>query len=258
MNWFPQIGAGSLAQLPLRRLRKWRAIRNELESGERILLPDMASGQIEWQLTFNDLSDAETQKLSDLFGASHGCYGAFGFVDPLANILAWSEDLSRPDWNVGLLTVTGGATDPLSTQRAWSISNGSPGSQPLMQTISVPGNYTGCFSAWVRSDAAASVTLQRDGAETAMATGPAWTRGFVTGEGASGALNSTIALIVAAGQSIQVWGLQFEAQPYSSQYKQTAFATGIYEETYFGADELKITSTGPGLSACEITLLSRV
>ena len=32
MNWFPQIGAGSVAQFPVTRSRKWRAIANTLES----------------------------------------------------------------------------------------------------------------------------------------------------------------------------------------------------------------------------------
>ena len=32
MNWFPQIGAGSVAQFPVTRSRKWRAITNSLET----------------------------------------------------------------------------------------------------------------------------------------------------------------------------------------------------------------------------------
>jgi len=49
-----------------------------------------------------------------------------------------------------------------------------------------------------------------------------------------------------------------EAQPYPSVYRQTSAAEGIYAETYFENDELKITSTSPGLSSCEISLMSRV
>ena len=40
MSFFPQIGAGSVAQFPLTRSRKWRAITNNLESSEQIILPD--------------------------------------------------------------------------------------------------------------------------------------------------------------------------------------------------------------------------
>jgi hypothetical protein len=80
----------------------------------------------------------------------------------------------------------------------------------------------------------------------------------VSGAGGAGSTQSTFSIAVDAGQTIQVWGLQAEAQPYPSQYKQTTTASGIYEETYFGVDELRMTSTGPGLSACEIVLTSRV
>ena len=74
----------------------------------------------------------------------------------------------------------------------------------------------------------------------------------------AGAAQSTFSIALPAGQTIDVWGLQVEAQPYPSAYKQTSAALGIYEETYFGDDELTITSTSLGLSSCEINLMSRV
>ena len=40
-----------------------------------------------------------------------------------------------------------------------------------------------------------------------------------------------------------------EPQPYPSGYKVTTAALGIYEETYFGDDELKITSTDTDFSS---------
>ncbi|MES1257606.1 MAG: hypothetical protein ABUS51_04215 [Acidobacteriota bacterium] len=258
MKWFPQTGAGSLVQLPLHRRRKWRAIANDLENGERISLPDAAAGQIEWRLSYRDLSDAEVSKLNDLFAACRGRFGSFGFVDPIANLLTWSEDLSHADWQTGLLSKASGATDPMGTRRAWTVSNGSPGSQALSQTVSVPGDYVACFSLWVRSNTPGSVILQRDAVQSSAAVGPVWKQAFAGGAGASGAANSTVSLTLAAGHSVDVWGLQFEVQPYASQYKPTAGASRIYEETYFGTDELIMTSTGVGLSACELTLVSRV
>ena len=257
MNWYPQIGAGSVTQFPLSRSRTWRAIRNQLESGEQIVLPDNASGQIQWRLSYKDIGDDEAANLSACFTTAQGQYGAFGFVDPLSNLLAWSEDFTQPDWQLGLLTSTPGVNDPLGTQRASSISNGSPGDQQLMQTVSIPGNYVACFSAWVRSDTGGTISLGRDGNQTTVATGSAWRRVYVSGAGAAGAQSSGFSVNLGAGQSVQVWGLQVEAQPYPSQYKPSASPMGIYEETYFGADELTITSTGVGLSACEISLLSR-
>ncbi len=258
MSWFPQIGTGSVAQFPVNRSRRWRAIANELESGERIVLPDAAAGQIEWKLSYQDLVDLEVQALTALFTASQGAFGAFTFIDPLANLLAWSENLSQPNWQAGLLQTAAGMTDPLGTQRAWSVANPSAGAQALQQTLGVPGSYVTCFSAYLRSNVAGAVTLQSGGLPVTVNVGPAWKRAFVSGVGVAGAVQSTFSIGVGAGSTVDVWGLQVEAQPYHSPYKTTGVPLGIYVETYFGNDELKITSTGVGLSSCEIALSSRV
>jgi hypothetical protein len=258
MRWFPQIGAGSVAQFPVSRSRRWRAIANRLENSEVILLPDAAAGQVAWKLSYRDLVDLEVQNLTSLFSASQGGFGAFTFIDPLANLLGWSENLSQSAWSAGLLQTAAGVTDPLGTHRAWSVTNASPGLQSIGQSLGVSGDYVACFSAYLRSTAAGTVTLQRDGTAHTFTVGPAWQRSFVNGKGVSGAEQSTFSLAVAPGQTIDVWGLQVEAQPYPSPYKQTSAALGIYEETYFGNDELTVTSTNVGFSACEITLISRV
>ena len=98
----------------------------------------------------------------------------------------------------------------------------------------------------------------RDGTQVNVAVGPAWQRFFVNSAGVGGAIESSFSIAVAAGQTIDVWGLQVEAQPYPSVYRQTSAAEGIYAETYFENDELKITSTSPGFSSCQISLMSRV
>lgn len=258
MNWYPQIGAGSMAQLPVSRTRKWRAIKNSLESGEQVTLPDRTAGQIEWKLTYQDLSSAEAQSLSSMFASSQGQFAPFAFVDPMANLLGWSEGLSQSCWQAGLMQVNAGLADPLGTQRAWSLANPNTAAQTLQQTVAIPGSYVACFSAYLQSGVPGTVILQRDGNQTTLRVGPGWTRGYLSGVGANGAAQSIFSIVVNAGQLVNVWGLQVEAQPYPSAYKQTGEAPGIYEETYFAGDELTMTSTGPGLSACEIGLVSRV
>ncbi len=258
MSLFPQIGAGSVAQFPLTRSRRWRSIANQMESSEQVILPDAAAGEIEWRLGYRDLTDAEVGSLSSLFASSQGSFGAFTFIDPMANLLGWSEDLSQPVWQAGLLQHASGVSDPLGTLRASSITNASPGAQTLTQTLAVPGSYVACFSVYLRSDAAGSVTLHRDGTQIMAVVGPAWRRVFVSGAGASGAVQSSFSISIAAAQTIEVWGLQVEVQPYPSAYRQTTAPHGIYEETYFENDELGIVSTSCGLSSCDIRLLSRV
>ena len=258
MNWYPQVGAGSIVQLPVSRTRKWRAITNSLESGEQVMLPDRTAGQIEWKLTYQDLSSAEAQSLSSLFTSSHGPFAPFAFVDPMANLLGWSEGLSQSCWQAGLMQVNAGVGDPLGTQRASSVANPNTAPQMLQQTLAIPGSYVACFSAYLSSAVPGTVILQRDGNQTTVHVGPGWTRAYMSGLGANGAGQSTFSIVVGSGQLVNVWGLQVEAQPYPSAYKQTGEPAGIYQETYFAGDELTMTSTGPGLSACEIALISRV
>jgi hypothetical protein len=258
MSFYPQIGPGTITQFPIGRTRKWRVITSVLESGEQIVLPDTAAGQIEWGLSYVDLSDTETALVSGLFTASQGSFASFTFIDPLANLLGWSEDLSQPGWQAGLLGTAGGIGDPLGTQRAWAVSNGTGGTGQLSQTLGISGDYCACFSAYIRSDVAGSIAIVRDGTQTAAAIGPQWTRVYVSGTGTAGAAQSTFAISIAAGQTLDVFGMQVEIQPYPSLYRVTQAAPGIYPETYFEDDELTVTATDVGLSSFSIKLISRV
>lgn len=258
MSFYPQVGSGSIAQFPVSRSRRWRAIVNQMEDGEVIMLPDATAGQIQWKLSYQGLIDAEVQSFSNLFTASQGEFAAFTFIDPLANLLGWSESLSQSAWQLGLLQTAAGVTDPLGTQRASSLTNPSAGTQSLQQSLGISGDYVACFSVYLRNSVPGTVTLRRDGTALTVTVGAGWKRVFVNGAGVSGAGQSTFSIALAAGQTVDVWGLQVEAQPYPSAYKQTTAALGIYEETYFSDDELTITSTNVGFSSCDITLTSRV
>ena len=128
------------------------------------MLPDTAAGQIEWKLSYQELADAEVQSLSDLFTASQGEFARVYVYRSAGE----SAGLERGSLAAGLAAGVvadqpAGVTDPLGTQRASSVTNASAGTQALQQTLGVSGDYVACFSAYVRSDAAGTVTLQRDG-----------------------------------------------------------------------------------------------
>jgi hypothetical protein len=258
MNWYPQIGSGAVAQFPLGRKRQWRAIVNVLESGELISLPDSTGGQIQWLLSYQDLTDTEVANLTNLFEASSGSAIPFGFIDPFANLLGWSENLLQPDWQPGLLTTTGGLSDPVGTTRAWTLGNASPGEQMLSQTLGIPGAYTVCFSVYVRSDSAGVIGILRDAACINLPVGPQWKRIQIGGTGTSGAAQATFSLAIAARSSVRIFGLQVEAQPWPSPYRPTGAAAGILEETRFNGDDLAVSNTAPGLSNCQVSLVSRI
>ena len=258
MNWFPQIGAGAVAQFPLQRRRQWRAISNVLESGELISLPDGKGGQIGWRLSYQELTDAEIAKLTALFEAVGGEAASFGFMDPFANLLGWSEDLSKPDWQMGQLTATGGFSDPVGTQRAWAVGNANGAEQALSQTLAVPGDYIVCFSAYVRADSAGTIGISRDATRLNVHVGPQWKRIQMGGAGIAGSVQSTFSLVIAPASTVRIFGLQVESQPWPSPYRPTGTAAGILEETRFSSGELAVISTAPGLSACQVNLISRI
>jgi len=257
VSYFPQTGAGSIAQFPLQRTRQWRWISNQMESGETIMLPDAPASRIAWKLQYTDVTAAEAARFNTLFAAAQGQYGSFLFVDPMANLLAWSEDFTRPDWQPGLLHISPGANDPLGMTRASLAVNPEQAEQSLTQTLNFPGDYVACFSIWARSDSSTAFGLTRDGLRSNFALTPAWARYSISGTGIAGAPNSVFSVVIGAGQTVQIFGPQAEAQPAASSYKQTSAAAGIYPETYFASDELPMTCTGPGLFAFEIDLISR-
>ena len=258
MIFFPQLSSGSIVQFPFRRTQNRRFITNVLESGEQIALEDPAGGNVQWKLQYEDLSDAEVQSIGNLFAGCSGRYGSFLFVDPLSNLIAWSEDLSRPDWLPGQLTTALGLNDPLGTQRASLIANGAAGTQQLSQTLNIPGEYVACLSVWLRSDAPNPVTLQRDGSANTFPLTSQWKRYYLSSAGIPGAAESTFSIALTAGQTVEAWGFQVEAQPYPTTYRQSQSPMGVYAETYFADDSLTITNTAPGLSSCSFDLISRI
>jgi hypothetical protein len=258
VTWFPQLADGAIAQFPAGRSRQWRTITNEMEDGTRVMLADSTAGRVGWSLEYQDLSDAEAQKLADLFAETRGSYGSFIFVDPFANLLICSEDLSQAAWQTGLLQVAPIGTTLPGGYRIWSLHNPTTGVQSLQQTVGLPGDYQCCFSAYIRSKTAGTVTVSRDTVSSQHAVGTGWTRIYLSCPGPSGATTSAFGVEIQPGQSFEIWGLQLEAQPYASIYKTNSTLTGIYEETSFSTDELNTQSDGPGRTSCSLVLTSRI
>ena len=123
------------------------------------MLPDTAAGQVEWRLSYQDLTDAEQEPQQPVHRVA-GSFGSFTFIDPAGQSCWHGAKIYRSlTGSSGCLQTPSGIGDPLGTQRAWSISNASAASQALQQTLGMPGEYVACFSVYLRSDAAGTVTL---------------------------------------------------------------------------------------------------
>ena len=179
MLHFPQLTTGVLAQWPLRRRHSTRAIANETIGGHSVRLADPQASSIEWTLPLRGLSTQEADAIGALFAACEGRSGSFVFLDPLGNLLRFSQDFANSVWVTGpLLTVTPGIGDPNGGTAAVQLINLSGATQKIEQTITAHGGYTYCISAWVRSASSGSVALRRtSGAAsqaTSFATGTTW------------------------------------------------------------------------------------
>ncbi len=258
---FPQLSSGALAQFPIQTKRLKRTILNQAEDGSRIVLADMNQSTIEWGLRYSGLSDAEAASLSQFFQSTEGSLQTFLFVDPTSNLLAQSETLNQTVWQENaLLTTQGNISDPLGTNRATRIVNTSAGALTLAQTLSIPSTLICCFSVYLRSGQATNVTLSRtsggNSAASTVAIASAWQRKLLVGTVLNGGTSCVFAVAIPAGLSVDVFGLQVDAQSAASQYVQTNAQSGVYANARFQSDVLTITADGPNRNSCALSIVT--
>jgi hypothetical protein len=220
----------------------------------------MADGgwaSVGWALKFLDLTADEVGALQSLFQGAEGRLSSFTFVDPGANLLCWSEDLTQAAWQKGpnlvLSEVQGAFAGTVGTQ----IANGSATVQSIAQTIAAPGTLVYCFSVYLRSDAPVPVSLMVNGEAvvTASVSGvwQRWEGASAVGTGSQ----AEFALSIPPGGIVQVCGLLAEAQPCAGVYKRTAEGGGVFPNSRFDQDSLDVTATGPGRFACDVRIVSK-
>ncbi len=260
MRFFPQLASGASGQFPIRKRRISRTIVNETADGRRIKLADDGGVAIEWQLTFDGLSDAEAVALNQFFAESEGRLGSFTFVDPTDNLFVWSEKLDDSAWlRNALLQVSGGISDPLGTQRASRLTNASGAALRLEQVVNAPESQAYALSVYARSAGVGRIGLYRTGTATHLKTfdvGSGWQRIVLSGGLGGPAESVRFGLEVEAGATIEVFGLQAEAQPGASGYKKTTSRAGVYPNARFAEDELEIIAEGVNWNACRVTIVA--
>ena len=149
---YPQLATGALSQFPVQKRRRLRTVVNTSLDGRAIKLADPGAETTEWQLAYAGLTDDEIAALQQFFAASEGTLNSFTFLDPTANLFAWSDQLDNAAWAAGpFLSVVGGIADPAGGMTAWRLTNSGAGAQNISQTLSAPAGYVYCFSVFARS-----------------------------------------------------------------------------------------------------------
>src|SRR5262249_52545991 len=116
MPLFPQLATGAATHYPARKAVALRTVVNAALDESMVKFSDEAGPVLRWQLSYVGLSEDERAALENFFSASGGRLLGFTFLDPLANLLAWSEDLAQGVWErAPLVNLTAGVADPLGT-----------------------------------------------------------------------------------------------------------------------------------------------
>jgi hypothetical protein len=256
MDYFPQLATGAMGQFPLRRTRRTRTVVNSATDGRRVKLADSGAGVTEWVLEYRELSDGEVEAVTAFHQAVEGRLRTFTFLDPAANLLAWSEKLSEPVWEKGpLVNVSGGEADPSGGTGAWLVTNAGPTAAGVAQTLNVPGWFRYSLSAYVRSAQNAEVALVCGGGRATRRLSGEWRRLVLACEPGTTAESARFGLEVAGGGSVTVYGMQVEPQIAASAYKRTGARGGVYTNARLASDALEVTATAAGRHSCRVEII---
>jgi hypothetical protein len=242
---FPQLSTGAAALYPLTKTSRQRTVVNTLGDGSIVIFADPDAASLGWEMQAKGLTAAEWAAIEALFEATSGMWQPFTFLDPVGNLIADSEDFGAPAWTNGaLISLTSGVSDPLGTTRATLVTNAGQGTQAVAQTLAVPGNFQYCLSVWVRTDSGSSITLMIGSASKTLALGTQWARVSLAANLGLSTESVTFGVQLGAGGTIDIFGLQVEAQWGPSDYKLTGASGGVYANARFGADTITVTAQG--------------
>lgn len=229
-----------LPQLQSKSAVQWNVTRTIVQSGSVNELADgsfLRGGVLRplrrtWDLEYVGLTGAEFDALAEFAYMVNKVEEGFVFVDPMANMLRQSEDLTEAAWIRSAfcdVTAIGVGDHGMAVHE---VASQSAGVESLSQDVNVSGQGWLCGSCWVRTEGAASgAVIMRSGTgvwRSGFVAGPEWHRvrvsGLVTME--SEPMQFTIEVI--PDGTVEVRGVQLEHQACASGYKPSAEVAGIH------------------------------
>jgi hypothetical protein len=257
--YFPQLASGAVAQYPIRKVRLARTIKNVLPDGTMILYPDSDAARLVWELSYTNLSNSDVEAIQTHFRNCIGPFHAFTFIDPTDNMLLSSSNLRAAAWQTSsLINVIPGAGDPDGGSSAFTVTNTGQADQVISQSLNVPASYRYCFSIYVNSEQASAITLSRSGnsaeERTTVPIRPGWSRVVSSGQLNDSGEVFTVAISLAAGQRVELYGVQLEAQISPSRYRPTTQIAGVFSNAHWGADELIVIAEAPNLFSTSFSI----
>jgi hypothetical protein len=258
---FPQLVTGASSIYPLKKQHTARTVVNVLGDGQKIIYEDSSAAIIQWELQLKSLTRTEADAIETLFTAVSGQWGLFTFLDPAGNLLAFSEEFANTVWTNGpLIRLTAGIDDPNGDPGAFRAINDGQTSQMVAQVLDVPGNFQYSISVWARTQGGSNATL------TALTTGASanspiqldgtWKRFSFTIDLAQPTDSVTFGVGLQAGASVDLFGMQVDAQIGPSDYKRTGAGGGVYSRARFSSDSVTIKAQGTDIYDAVVRILA--
>ena len=256
---FPQLTTGAAALYPLTKQQLQRTVVNALADGTVVVYADPNAAIAGWQLRATGLMLAEWNAIETLFQATSGMSATFTLLDPVGNLLLQSEDFSAGAWTAGALVRTdGGGHRPIGDRtgdragecRTSDCRIGADTQRPRELSILFERLGAEYFGHGADADD------RRTSAKT-FAAGSQWSRVYLSADPSQmGATTVTFEAQVVAGGTVQLFGMQVEAQLGPSDYKLTGAVGGVYSNARFGSDQITVTAQGTDVYDTTIQIVS--
>ncbi len=258
---FPQLSTGAAALYPVTRTNSTRTVVNALSDGSTVVLADPDAIQTQWELRCTGLTAVEWNAVEALFQAVSGQLETFTFLDPAGNLLANSEEFGAAQWSNGpSIVLTGGVADPLGSTGATGVVNTGAVAEAVAQSLAVPGNFQYLFSVWARAAGTASITLVATttggNATGVFALSSQWKRFSLNVDLGQNTSSVTFAAQLDVSASVDLFGMQVEAQPGMSDYKKTG-AGGVYANARFAEGRLTVRAQATDVYDMVIRVVSK-
>jgi hypothetical protein len=259
---FPQLSSGAAALYPVRRRRRARTVRNVLRDGRAVVYSDPDWARIEWDLDATGWTETEWAAVEALFLAVEGRRGSFTFLDPAGNLLRHSEEFANPVWDIGpLITVTSGVAGPWIGTGAAMVTNAGPAAGEVAQELAAPGDFQYVLSLWVRGNAAGTVTLFAAAGSVAASwehsVNQQWRRVWAPVRLEAMAETVRFGVRLAAGQSMELFGMQVEAQCAPGDYQRTGARGGVHGAARFASDVLRVRARSTDVLDTTVRIVSK-
>jgi hypothetical protein len=226
--------------LPLEREARFTSRVNRMPDFTEIRDQDQTSPLFRWNLQLGPLTDADATTLQSFYAACNGGYQTFAFLDPLDNLLQWSEDFTQAAWQKtapSFLGITSGGSDPLGGTGAQTLANTRASVNTVSQTLAAnPQGMTLTASVWLIGSSPITLRVSDGGSQTfAVTVSPtgSWQRYTVTGTFAASGSQIVWSADLPANASAEFFGAQLVATPGPGAYTRTTTVSGFHPNCCF-------------------------